>query len=218
MKKLSIYILAICMFLNIKTKAQSGDTSMQKSAVAVCDCLSKSKIDNSSTPEKLQQVFLGCIFSSAPDLVSKIISNGQDNQAAAEQIATNLAMEMVKNGCPAFQKIATAMMGSSGGTDSIQMEMPMSVPSKIESVQNTDGVITNIEEKDFTYITLKTNAGRELTFIYYEYVPGSDNWIKDAAAKLKNKNVSLSYIETEVYQPKFKQFMNVKEIKTLTIK
>ena len=53
--------------------------------------------------------------------------------------------------------------------------------------------------------------------MYYEYVPGSDNWIKNVAS-LKNKKVSVSYVETEVYQPKFKQFMNVKEIKTLTIK
>ena len=74
-----------------------------------------------------------------------------------------------------------------------------------------------MEERDFTYITVKTTAGRELSFMYYEYVPGSDNWIKNAAS-LKNKTVSLSYTETEVYQPKFKQFMNVKEIKTLTIK
>jgi len=57
-----------------------------------------------------------------------------------------------------------------------------------------------------------------LTFIYYAYVPGSDDWIKDAFTKLKNKNVSISYVESEVYQPKYKQFMNVKEIKTLTIK
>ena len=216
MKKLSLYILAVCLILNIKTKAQS-DTLMQKSAVAVCDCLSKSKIENNSTPEELQQVFLKCIFSSAPDLVTKIIANGQDNQQASEELATNLALEMVKNGCPAFSKIATAMMGS-GGNDTMQMEMPMQIPSKVEAVQSIEGVVTKVEEKDFTNITIKTTAGRELTFIYYEYVPGSDDWIKDAANKLKSKNVSVSYTESEVYQPKFKQFMNVKEIKTLTIK
>ena len=217
MKKLSFYILAICLFFNSVIKAQSTDTSMQKSAVAVCDCLSKSKIDNNSTPEQLQQIFLGCILSSAPDLVSKIIANGQDNQQAAEQIATNLALEMVKNGCPAFQKIATAMMGS--GNDTMQMEMPMQMQMqpKVESAQSIEGTVVNVEERDFIYITIKTTAGRELSFMYYEYVPGSDNWIKNAVS-LKNKKVLLSYVETEVYQPKFKQFMNVKEIKTLTIK
>ncbi|HEY2726889.1 MAG TPA: hypothetical protein VGI61_06925 [Parafilimonas sp.] len=216
MKKLTVYIITACLFFNIHAKAQT-DTSMQKDAVAVCNCLSKSKIDNNSTPEQLQQIFLSCILSSAPDLVSKIIPNGQDNQQAAEQIATNLALEMVKNGCPAFQKIASAMMGG-GGNDTMQMEMPMQMPSKVETAQSMEGVVTKVEERDFTYITVKTTAGRELTFMYYEYVPGSDDWIKDAVNKLKNKSVSLSYVETEVYQPKFKQFMNVKEIKTLTVK
>ena len=96
----------------------------------------------------------------------------------------------------------------------------MTMPSQVqtETVESADGVVTKIEERDFTYITLKNTAGRELTFIYYSYVPGSDDWIKDAVTKLKNKNVSISYVESEVYQPKYKQFMNVKEIKTLTIK
>jgi hypothetical protein len=218
MKKISIYVLAASVFFSTQIKAQASDTSLHRSAVAVCDCLSKSKIDNNSTPEQLQQIFLGCILSSAPDLISKIISNGQQNQQAAEEIATNLAMEMLKTGCPAFAKIATAMMGS--GDDTMQMQMPMTMPmqSTVETAQNADGTVIKVEERDFTYITLKTTAGRELTFIYYNYVPGSDDWIKDATTKLKNKSVSLSYVETEVYQPKYKQFMNVKEIKTLTVK
>ena len=202
--------------ISLKLNAQSSDTSLHRSAVAVCDCLSKSKIDNNSTPAQLQQIFLGCIFSSAPDLVSKIISNGQDDQQAAEEIATNLALEMIKSGCPAFSKIASAMMSS--GNDTMQMEIPMAIPSKNDAVETAEGIVTKVEERDFTYITIKTTAGREFTFIYYSYVPASDDWIKDAAAKLKNKNVSISYIESEVYQPKFRQFMNVKEIKTLTIK
>jgi hypothetical protein len=217
MKKILFFLIAV-VFVSLKTIAQTGDTSLHTSAVAVCDCLSKSKIDNSSTPQQLQQIFLQCILTSAPDLVTKMMGNGQDNMQAAEETATNLALEMMKTGCPAFTKIATAMMGN-GGDDTIQMEMPMTMQSSVEpSAQEINGTVTKVEERDFTYITVKTTTGRELTFMYYEYVPGSDDWIKDAINKLKNKNVSLSYIETEVYQPKFKQFMNIKEIKTLTVK
>ena len=217
MKKLLFLLLAVVL-INIKTIAQTGDTSLHKSAVAVCDCLSKSKIDNNSTPQQLQQIFLQCILTSAPDLVTKMMSNGQDNMQAAEETATNLALEMMKTGCPAFTKIATAMMGSAGD-DTMEMEMPMAMSSgNSASTQSVDGTVTKVEERDFTYITVKTTAGRELTFMYYEYVPGSDDWIKDAVNKLKNKSVSLSYVETEVYQPKFKQFMHIREIKTLTVK
>ena len=215
MKKTVFGLIVIC----LSFKAQSQDTSLNKSATAVCDCLTKSKIDANSTPEQMQQIFLGCIFSSAPDLISKIISNGQDNQQAAEEIATNLAMQMMKNGCPAFTKIATTMAMSSGDSNMISGNNPsVSISAKPMAVTSIDGIVTKVEERDFIYITIKTTAGRELEFIYYNYVPGSDDWIKDPVTKLKNKKVSLAYTESEVYQPKFKQFMNVKEIKTLTVK
>lgn len=208
MKKIIFPLIALCFCFTVKGQ----DTSLSKAAVSVCDCLTKNKIDEKSTPEQMQQVFLNCIFTAAPDLITKIVSSGQDYEKAGAEIGTQLAMEMMKNGCPAFTKIAANMAMT--GDSSMQVELP----AKVEAVQSTDGIVTRVEEKDFIYITVKTTAGRELTFIYYNYVPGSDDWIKDAVNKLKNKNVSLSYVESEVYQPKFKQFMNLKEIKTLTIK
>ncbi len=212
MKRIISGLLALTLFFG--ATAQSGkDTSVQAMAVAVCDCLTKADITDNTSQQQIQQAFMSCIFSSAPDLVSKIASGGGDAEAA-QQMATNLAMEMLKNGCPAFAKIAGAMAMDGGS------EFEMTMPSQVQTVktESAEGTITKVEERDFTYLTLKTAAGRELTFIYYGYVPGSDEWIKDAVTKLKNKNVYVSYIESEVYQPKYKEFMNVKEIKTLTIK
>jgi hypothetical protein len=213
MKKIIFPLIVLSFCFN----AKSQDTSLSKAAVSVCDCLTKSKIEEKSSPEQMQQVFLNCMFTSAPDLISKIVSSGEDYQKAGEEIGTKLAMEMMKNGCPAFTKIASAM-AMSGGDDAADSLLSNPTNSSAEETQSIQGTVTKVEERDFTYITIKTTAGREQTFIYYRYVPGSDEWIKDAVTKLKNKNVSLSYVESEVYQPKFKQFMHVKEIKTLTLK
>ena len=215
MKKIIFSLFAFSIFF-AATAQSNDDTSMHTTAIAVCDCLTKSTITDKSSQADIQQAFLGCILKSAPDFMTKIASSG-DPTTAGQELATKLAMEMMQNGCPAFTKIATAMM-ENDDYDTMQMEMPMQMQSKVETAQSINGVVTKVEEKDFTYITVKTAAGRELTFLYYEYVPGSDEWIKDAVNKLKNKTVSLSYVETEVYQPKFKQFMNVKAIKTFTIK
>ena len=212
MNKIIFTLIGLTLFSAVK--AQESDTSLHRAAVAVCDCLSKANITDKSTEEEMQQAFLNCIFTSAPDLITKIVSSGEDYSKAGEEMGTKLAMEMLKTGCPAFVKIAGAMAG--GGDSDFEMTMPEQVQT--EKVESADGVVIKVEERDFTYITLRTTAGRDLIFIYYSYVPGSDDWIKDAITKLKNKNVSLSYVESEVYQPKYKQFMNVKEIKTLTIK
>ena len=219
MKKIVYTILLIAFVSVVKAQTPTSDTSLKKTAAAVCDCLTKNKIDDKTSPEEMQKAFLNCIFTSAPDFLTKIMSSGQDYQKAGEELGTQLAMEMMKNGCPAFTKLAAGMAMSGDSSDATDDTNMFGAPStKVEAVTSVDGVVTKVEERDFTYITIKTTAGRELTFIYYDYVPGSDNWIKDAVTKLKNKNVALSYIENEVYQPKFKQFMNVKEIKTLTIK
>ncbi|HEX5155146.1 MAG TPA: hypothetical protein VFW07_27065 [Parafilimonas sp.] len=212
MKKIIFALLALMFFLHGTAQSTTEDTSMHATAIAVCDCLTKANLAEDASEEKIQQAFLNCLFTSAPDLVGKIAGSGDDYMAASQELGTKLMMEMMKNGCPAFMKLATAM--ADGG------DMQLTMPSQVQTVklESTDGTVVKVEERDFTYITLKNTAGRELIFIYYSYVPGSDDWIKDAVTKLKNKNVSISYVESEVYQPKYKQFMNVKEIKTLTIK
>ena len=219
MKKLTYLILFFVIGFTVNAQT---DTSLNKTAVAVCDCLGKANISDKTSQEEMQKAFLNCILTSAPDFLTKVMSSGEDYQKAGEEMGTQLAMQMMKNGCPSFTKLATGMamtMGAdSSGADDDGNNFITSVTPKTEAVETVNGTVTSVEEKDFTYITVKTTAGREQTFIYYTYVPGSDDWIKDATTKLKNKNVSVSYVESEVYQPKFKQFMNVKEIKTLTIK
>ena len=204
----SFLVTVVC---GVYTQAQTADDTLHKAAIAVCDCLTKANLGTNVTEEQLQQAFLSCVLTSAPDLITQIMASGDDYQKAGEEIGTKLSLELMKTGCPAFTKIATSMALQGDDGISIQTEKPT-------AVEAAEGTVTKVEERDFTYLTLKTNTGRELTFIYYGYVPGSDGWIKDAVTKLKNKNVSVSYVETEVYQPKYKEFMKVKEIKSLTIK
>ncbi|SFQ46243.1 hypothetical protein [Parafilimonas terrae] len=212
MKKILVSLLAAVCFVNVHAQS-AGDSSMHATAVAVCDCLGKSNLTDSSSAQELQQAFLSCITSS-PDFLTKMMAGGDMDDA--EKMATDLAMELMKINCPTFMKMAMAMAANGDGNE-LNFSLPSTPQVKTEKAESAEGTIVNVEEKDFLYITLKTAAGRELNFIYYTYVPGSDDWLKDPVAKLKNKNVSLSYVNTEVYQPKFKQFMNVKQIKTLTI-
>jgi hypothetical protein len=197
--------------MNVHAQVSVDDTSLHKAAVAVCDCLTKSNLNDKATEEQLQQAFLTCMLSSAPDLITQIVASGEDYEKAGQEIGTKLSMEMLKTGCPAFTKIATSMALENGNGLTVETVKPA-------VLQSEEGIVTKVEEKDFTYITIKSEAGRELTFIYYSYVPGSDDWIKDAANKLKNKKVTVSYINSEVYQPKFKEFMSIRELKSLAIK
>ncbi|MFT4152852.1 hypothetical protein [Parafilimonas sp.] len=213
MRKIIVFVFDIA-FVLCAGAQPAKDTSMHATAVTVCDCLGKANISDSGSAQELQQAFLNCITAS-PDFLTKVMAGG--DMDGAQQAATDLAMELMKINCPSFMKIAMAM-AANGDESELNFGLPSAPQTKAEKAESADGTVINVEEKDFLYLTLKTTAGRELNFIYYNYVPGSDEWIKNPVAQLKNKNVSLSYTETEVYQPKFKQFMNVKQIKTLIIK
>ena len=89
------------------------------------------------------------------------MSSGDDVNKASEELGTQLAMEMLKNGCPAFAKIAGSLAMGGGG----DLNLDESSKPDVET-QSIEGIVTKIEERDFTYITIKTTAGRELLFIY----------------------------------------------------
>ena len=174
-----------------------------------------------------QAIFGKCLMSSASDIVMKMMSGGDDMMAVATKLGEKLFLQMMADGCSSASKLVMAMQGGSGDIQE-QMELLKSFSEgnsthekldvEATDYKSAEGTIINIEEKEFLSLTIKTGAGRELKFLYYGYVDGSDEWVRDAASKLKNKQVTISYIETEVYQAAIKEFTQIKVIKGLTIK
>jgi hypothetical protein len=99
----SFLVTVVC---TVYTQAQTADDTLHKAAIAVCDCLTKANLGTNVTEEQLQQAFLSCVLTSAPDLITQIMASGDDYQKAGEEIGTKLSLELMKTGCPAFTKIA----------------------------------------------------------------------------------------------------------------
>jgi hypothetical protein len=210
-------IVSLVMFLVacFAVKAQNDkDTSVKKVAVSICNCLEKNHMENAKDQAEMQSIFLQCMLDSAASAMSEIAANANngDIQQASEEFAQKIAMELVKMNCKPFMQMSVKLAQGSGIT------LGNNENKDEESVKSTDGVVTKVDEKDFLYITVKTTAGREMTFIYLDYVDNSDDWVKDAATKLKDKKVTVQYVEKEVYNPKLKDFSNIKELKELRIK
>jgi hypothetical protein len=214
MKKL--FSLSIFLIACFAVKAQNDqDSSIKKTAVSICNCLEKNHAGEAKDQAAMQSIFLQCMLDSAASTMSEIVMNAPngDYQKASTEVAQKIALELAKMNCKPFMQMS--MKFSQGGS------IPMGdLENKKDEgfVKSTDGVVTKVDEKDFLYITVKTTAGREMTLIYLDYVDNSDDWVKDAATKLKDKKVTVQWVEREVYNPKLKDFTNVKELKELRIK
>lgn len=213
MKRTVFIIAAMLMFCGF-AQAQAKpakDTSIKKVAVSICNCLEKNHVEKAGTEEEMQQIFLQCIFDSASSVIGDVLTSGDgDMKQNGEEFGQKIALELMNSGCQPFIQMSVKLAKGSMGADDETDAKPV--------LKSVDGVITKVEEKDFLYITVKQSTGREVILIYMDYVDGSDGWIKDAAAKLANKSVSASYTESEIYQPKIKDFANLKVLKKLEIK
>src|SRR5215471_18294363 len=99
MKKIIFSFFALTLFITAHAQA---DTSLDKTANAVCDCLGKANLTDKSSQDDIEKAFMNCVLKSAPDLVSKIVASGKDYETAGQEIGTQLVMAMMKNNCAAF--------------------------------------------------------------------------------------------------------------------
>jgi len=217
MKK--IFNIIFCIAITFTVHAQTDkDSSIKKAAVSICNCLEKNHIEDAKDQAEMQSIFLQCMLDSASFVMGDILSNAEngDYAKAGEEFGQKIAMELVKSGCKPFIQMSMKL-SQSGGNLSFG-NLGEENDKEESSVKTVDGLVTKVEEKDFLYITVKPATGREITLIYLDYIDNSDDWVKDAPTKLKDKNVTVQYVEEEVYQPKLKDFGNVKKLKDLKIK
>lgn len=196
--------LVICMFVT-SAVAQTGADSLHKAAKSICNCLSKADIGGAKTEEDLQQLFIKCMLDSAQDIIVGLFGDATDEETT-NKLAEKIGMEMLSSGCPAFLNLSIKMTKLSTGGD-----------KPTAAIKTAAGTVVKVEEKDFLYITVKNEAGELTTLILLSDVDGSADWIKDPVNKLLNKKVNIGWVEKEVYQPKLKDFADIKEITKLSL-
>jgi hypothetical protein len=206
--------------------AQS-EKDLQSAANETCKCLEKQTIPEKISQEEMQLLFAKCFMEGAPSLVVSL-ATADDPQKAGEELGAKLVMKMMADGCAPMMKIMKSSMGgpdfSSGEENVISRETDFTdstFSGEIENLESvsktTEGTVVKVETGDFLYITIKTGAGRELKFIYYNYIPNSDEWVRAAGLKLMGKSVSIEYEDTEVYQAKTSDFGIIRVLRSLQI-
>lgn len=188
-------LLVSAFFLTISAFAQ--DDVYKTIAKETCDCIAKKNYDYNTVNKQEVEMALGlCMLESAQKNNLELDMGDTETMTKLGQ-KVGLLMAAV---CPAvFQVFAKK------NTEAV--EEIVEEEDDIEYFSAT-GKVKAIEEKDFVYIILKEDTGKEHKFIWLYYFSGSDDF-KNDPKKLIGKNITITYTQLEVFQPKTKVYYNL---------
>jgi hypothetical protein len=197
MKKLILLFSLIC----ISLVSYAQDDVYKTIATETCDCIKKKNYDYSNVSKADVEMALGfCMLESAKKNKIAIDVNNMEEMTALGQ---KVGMQMA----PICPEVFQALVGA-----------------KEETVEEDDteyftvaGKINSVEEKDLVFINLKDGDGKDFKFIWLYYFAGSDDF-KDSPKKLIGKEVTLTYIVLEVFDPKTKAYHSVNILSGLELK
>jgi hypothetical protein len=118
-----------------------------------------------------------------------------------ETLSEELGMDMAMN-CPAFLKLVSSNPAFLEETN-------------LNPERTIEGKLVLIQEADFTNIQVKLSNGRTEKLWWLEYFEGADGLVSKA---LLSKNVTVRYIEKEVYSAALKDYIVIKVIIGITKK
>ena len=126
-----------------------------------------------------------------------------ENEADYEKISEKIGQHAAI-GCPKFLEFI------SNNLEDIESA------SDEEETKTISGEFQRLDEQSFSTLVIKTKTGKEEKFWWFSYFEGSDQLVNNKTA-LAKKNVTVKYTEMEVYDPKLKDYRNIKVVKNLSI-
>lgn len=197
--------LSLITLLMVSFAAFSQSDEVYKTvAKETCECIGKKNYDYTKADRADVEMTLGlCMLESAQKNKLPIDISDTDAMTALGEKIGLLMVGVCSDVFQAFAKTEEAV-------EEIEEE------DETEYFTTT-GTIKSIEEKDFLYINLKDEAGKDYKFIWLYYFQGSDDFKADPK-KLIGKKVEITYMLLEVLQPKSKVYYNLNIISGLQVK
>ncbi len=195
--KTSKIALLMLFFASLPMFASAQKTLAQRMADDFCKELDKQNIPDvwdESTMEKIGLAMIPLTTKYAEEF-EKEYKISLETQEDFEEFGRVIGEEASKS-CPKFKKMMESM-----------------VTSKVEEVKSTaslEGTFTGLDTSgSFACLKLKGDDGREQKIWWFEHFSGAELLTKNPAS-LNNKEVTVVYVEREVYEPKLKDYVKIK--------
>jgi len=201
MKKIAgvIVILFCCI-------AATAQTDLKKKIVdSTCACLNEMPDIDKKSQDELQMAIGQCMMKkSLEDFMALAQERNVDmtDMEGMQKLGQEIGLDLVKADCKAMtaimQKMAQDKMGKADVTEEVKV------------YKTAKGSVTNVETRDFIYITVLSNA-KSIQLVWSDFVENGNTYAKNLLS-LKNKNVEFNYTEKEVYSIRAKAYVTVKMI------
>lgn len=207
MKK--IFLLQFLFLGALTVGAQGGKSTMENAAEDICNCLSKVKVDSSNL-KQYKDAAMNCFTTGAMEHIVQLAEErhlDMTDKKAMRELGVEIGKELLKQKCPSYITFAKISAQEDQNT--------VDEPAIME--YSTSGKLLKVDKKDFVYLTIKDQSNREHNFIWLEYFEGSENFFGDKLNTLVGKNLTISWIEKEVFLPKANNYFKLKEINGISI-
>jgi hypothetical protein len=207
MKK--IFLLQFIFLGPLTAGAQEGKSTMENAADDICNCLSKIKVDSSNL-KQYKDAAMTCFTTGTMEHIVQLAEERHldiTDQKAMRGLGVEIGKELLKQKCASYITFAKI---------SAQEDENVLDEAAVKEF-STSGKLLKVDKKDFIYITIKDQSNREHNFIWLEYFEGSENFFGDKLNTLVGKDVTISWIEKEVFLPKANNYFKLKEINGITI-
>jgi hypothetical protein len=209
MKKVVRFVVAAVLFSGITFTGQAQDR-MKSIVDTVCNCLSKkdmSKVTRSNAQQTLMECFLGNAMNDMMEL-AKERGVEMSDQEGMEKLGYEIGQRLVKDKCEPAMKLFMKIAAD-------EKDAP-AVPDEGVKVNANTGKLIRTESRDFVYFVVQDAKTKKTdTYIWLSNFPGSEEFLANPA-KWNNKNVTIEWKETEVYSPKKKAYVMMKEVTGLS--
>ena len=192
------FLMGICC---LPSQLLAQKTLRQKLSDEFCKELNKQDISETWDEKSMEKIGLVIlpVVSKFKEEIKKEMGLEMTSQEDFQKVGEIIGAEAVIN-CPKFQKMMRQM--SEGKKQEVKM---------LTTLEGTFlGVATS---GNFSYLRIKGSDGRENKVWWFQFFPGSDQ-----VANFKDKAVTLTCIEEEIYEPTLKDYVKIKIAQSIKLK
>jgi hypothetical protein len=200
--KITNIIVLLCVFFAIPNLIFAQKTLQQKLSADFCLELEKLKLSDEFSEQNMQKIGLAMIpvITKYEKEIKKELGNDLETQEDYKKVGELIGQDAALT-CPKFRKMTQNMLEN-------QIEAK-------DATETLEGTFVGVDNSGMiVLLRVKEASGREQKIWWMEYFEGSDALIKTPEL-MKNKKVSITYTEREIYDQKNKDYVKVKVVTKL---